>query len=158
MRITITIVIFCYVWIKDGMHAEYLMHSEYSVYMFSEMFLFKCGAKHLTQASHFINSLHFKSPPPHSSSFCMFIAQSILGRAGPDHEPFICLDCNYTDILLNTYSHEKFIGCGQCDGKWEITIILSDNVWAISGQSQTLDSWLLPDLFPLSARVLLCCC
>ena len=65
------------------MHAEYLMHSEYSVYMFSEMFLFKCGAKHLTQASHFINSLHFKSPSPHSSSFCMFIAQSILGRADP---------------------------------------------------------------------------
>ena len=47
------------------------------------MFLFKCGAKHLTQASHFINSLHFKSPPPHSSSFCMFIAQSILGRPWP---------------------------------------------------------------------------
>lgn len=84
VRITITIVIFCYVWIKDGMHAEYVMHSEYSVYTFSEMFLFKCGVKHLTQASHFTNSsLHFKSPYSHSSSFCMFIAQSISGRAGP---------------------------------------------------------------------------
>ena len=89
VRITITIVIFCYVWIKDGMHAEYVMHSEYSVYTFSEMFLFKCGVKHLTQASHFSNSsLHFKSPYFHSSSFCMFIAQSISGRPvpqPPDH-------------------------------------------------------------------------
>ena len=94
VRSIITIVIFCQVWIKDEMHAEYVMHSEYSVYMFSEMFLFKCGAKHLTQASHFTNSLHFKSPPTHSSSFCVFIAQSILAGQPFDHRPLICLDCN----------------------------------------------------------------
>ena len=106
VRITITIVIFSYVWIKDGMHAEYVMHSEYSVYTFSEMFLFKCGSKHLTQASHFTNSLHFKSPHSYSSSFCMFIAQSISG--GP-RGPQALVPWPLTSYLLGLQLYQYLI-------------------------------------------------